>query len=89
MKEFYDRGDCFDEDDNENDEMGEMGGMSMNENQMGLDLVIIEINRKILEMAVDLAKKGWLWRFRGIDSKLKIVESVYKKLSSLIMIVEE
>ena len=82
MKEFFDR-DCFDEGD-EGDNIDDIS-----EGQIGIDLVVIEINRKILEMATDLSKKCLFWRFKSLDAKLKIIEAAYKKLSSLIMITEE
>ena len=77
MKNFYDdRGGCFEDEDGDMEEMSEGDG---------LDLFVLGLNRKILEMTIDLVKKGWIWRFRSLDSKLKIIEATYKKLSSLMI----
>jgi len=47
-------------------------------------LAVMELNHKMVRLAVEVAGKSWFWRLRRLDKKLEIIDKAYKKLSTLL-----
>lgn len=92
MREFYDGRDSgMFEDDDDHDEGNQeeiiaSGGIL---DLANLDLIAIELNRKVMEMTIDMAKQTWFWRFKSLDARLEIIDKIYNKLNKLIVIEDE
>lgn len=44
----------------------------------------MNFNARILEMAIELSKKSWLWRFKSIKKRTEIVNEAYELLSVIL-----
>jgi hypothetical protein len=95
MREFYEdrNGGMFSNDDDDDEESGEnqeeiiaSGGIV---DLANLDLIAIELNRKMMGMTLALAKQTWFWRFKSLNTKLEIIEKIYKTLNKLIITEDE
>jgi len=49
-----------------------------------MEMFEMNFNARILEMAIDLSKKSWLWRFRSIKKRTEIVNEAYQLLSIIL-----
>ena len=77
MKDFEDRGSFFE---GEGGDMGNMEEMINND----LDIVSMGLDAKLLETSIEIAKSGWFWRFRRLNTKLKMIEETYTRLDKLL-----
>ena len=85
MREFYnDRGDYFEEEDENNQEVNEEESAEDVVDLANLDLIALGINGRILKMSIDLAASTWFWRFRSLDFKLKSINRIYHKFMELV-----
>ena len=50
---------------------------------MHMDIDQSKINQGILEKSISVAKSSWLWNFKNIDDKLKIIEKIFFKLMEI------
>jgi hypothetical protein len=71
----------FDTDDGDEDEMD----VELIEKQLALEMVQLELvqadlNIRVMNMAVDIVQKGWFWRFRSPQTKLKVIQTAYRTL---------
>ena len=49
-----------------------------------IDLINTNLHHQILNTALDLAAKDWLWRFRSQEYRLKRITNAYRHLNKLI-----
>jgi hypothetical protein len=49
-----------------------------------MEMFEMNFNARILEMAIELSQKSWLWRFRSIKKKTEIVNKAYQLLSVIL-----
>lgn len=102
MERFYDEedkdkepifGPDDDGDDGDDDEDGEETIVTMDQGSiievMGLDLAQVELNQQLLDRAIEIAKQGWFWGLKSADTRMKEIDSIYKKLLKLIDSEEE
>jgi uncharacterized protein with gpF-like domain len=56
---------------------------------MNMDLAQTELNQHLLSQAIEIAKQSWFWGFKSTDSRMKEIETIYKRLLKLTEEVEE
>lgn len=81
MRKFYFE-DNFDDDEEE-----EIVENKIDEDQMvmaQIDLFELELNKKILIMAVKICEKSFFWNFYSCYRKLKLIEDSYNKLLKIL-----
>lgn len=49
-----------------------------------LDVAAMEANLKILQLAISILEKSWVWRFKDVKTKLKNIKETYNELNSII-----
>lgn len=49
-----------------------------------MEMFEMEFNGKVLQMAVDMAEKTWLWRFRSVEKKIAIIQKTYDALNAIL-----
>ncbi len=53
-------------------------------NMLQIDMVEYELNQRTLATAFNLCKSSFLWRFRSLASKLKMLKQVYSNFSEVL-----
>jgi hypothetical protein len=89
----------FSFDDNEDDDDDDYGNDSDKEDnidelflkdqiiavqQENNDLLLMEIEQKILESAISFCKSSWFWSFRTMSSKMKLIKKAYRQFKGLV-----
>ena len=49
-----------------------------------MELVNREQDQNVLKLAVDFVSNSWFWKFRRLDTKLRMMETAYKKFINLL-----
>lgn len=49
-----------------------------------MELVNREQDQNILKMTIDFLNKSWFWKFRKLDTKLKMIEDTYRRFINLL-----
>jgi hypothetical protein len=52
-------------------------------NAMQFDLAHVELNQDLLNRAIEIASKNIWWKLKSNESKLKEIETIYKRLQKL------
>jgi len=52
-------------------------------------LAAMELNHKMVRLAIEVAAKSWFWRWRRLDKKLDMIAKTYRKLSTLLEVRKE
>lgn len=75
-----------DDDDDQEDDIDEIDWDDEEEmlRMAQMDLVASDLNQRLLESTIKLLEKSWFWRFKSIEIKLEMIESVYVQLSKLL-----
>lgn len=80
MRKFY-----FE--DNFDDDEEEIAENEIHEDQVAMaqiDLFELELNKKILIMAVKICEKSFFWKFYSCYRKLKLIEDSYNKILKIL-----
>lgn len=48
------------------------------------DLLLMEIEQKILESSISFCKSSWFWSFRTMSGKMKMIKKVYRQFKGLV-----
>lgn len=84
MKRF-DFGDGFDDkDDDESKEEFDLKDELLSAQQEQTDILKLDVDEKILNDAIALAKQDWFWIFRSSKKKIEIISKTYKSLKKII-----
>lgn len=46
------------------------------------DLLLMEVEQKLLKNAISVAKSDWLWMFRSTNSKLRIIKRIFRQFKN-------
>jgi hypothetical protein len=87
MNRFFHNGDGFHDGSGEEGEGEQVPDIDTNDilGMMEMDLAEMGLNQQLLDCAIQLASKEWLWRFRSDRTKVHRVSTIYRKLSKLIL----
>ncbi len=86
---FPDTDDGDDGDDFDADDYDEMIQRSDKLEQMQLNLVQLDLNQRLLFKAMKILSQSWLWKFRSVSTKTKMLAETYLYLHSLVSVKEE
>lgn len=75
-----DNEDLYNEEDMSDMQMEYVGSM----NDPGTDLIETHFRQKLLDKAAEIAKQDWLWNFRSVSTRVKMIEKVFKRLIKMI-----
>jgi hypothetical protein len=93
LRRYFNEDDFQDEyrDDDDDQHLGEEGEFihyigkdELLNSIQDMEMFEMNFNARILEMAIDVSKKSWLWRFKSIEKKVAIINKAYKLLSILL-----
>lgn len=82
FRPYFDTDDDSDDDDSEelNEEYLELLERQATLEMAQLELVQSDLNIRVMNMAVEILEKGWFWRFRPLENKLKMIQLTYQML---------
>jgi|LakMenEpi03Aug12_release.lakeMendotaPanAssembly.Ray.scaffolds.fasta_scaffold841435_1 hypothetical protein len=49
------------------------------------DILKMEVEEKLLEIAIAVCQKSWFWSFRSVASKMRSIKRVYKQFRNLLL----
>ena len=49
------------------------------------DILKMEVEEKLLEIAISVCQKSWFWSFRSVTSKMRSIKRVYKQFRNLLL----
>jgi hypothetical protein len=92
LKRYFNEDDFQDEyqgdDDDQLGEEGEfihyIGKDELLDSIQEMEMFEMNLNASILEMAIGLSEKSWLWRFRSVKKRVEIVNKAYRLLSAVL-----
>lgn len=84
----------YDDDDYDNDEDADRAEEIADElflkdqiiavQQENNDLLMMEVEQKLLKNAIHVAKSDWLWNFRSTNSKLRIIKRIFRQFKNVL-----
>lgn len=83
MKRF-DFNDDFDDEDEDSKEEFDLKDELLSAHQEQTDILKLDVDEKILNDAIALAKQDWFWIFRSSKKKIEIISKTYKSLKKII-----
>jgi len=80
------------EDDDHDDDMDEniadelfLKDQIISVQQENNDILKMEVDEKLLEIAVQVCQSGWFWSWRSPISKVRTIKKVYKQFKTLLL----
>jgi hypothetical protein len=49
------------------------------------DILKMEVEEKLLEIAIAVCQKSWFWSFKTVGSKMRSIKRVYKQFRNLLL----
>lgn len=49
------------------------------------DILKMEVEEKLLEIAITVCQKSWFWSFRSVSGKMRLIKKVYKQFRNLLL----
>lgn len=49
------------------------------------DILKMEVEEKLLEIAIMVCQKSWFWSFRSVTGKMRLIKKVYKQFRNLLL----
>ena len=83
-KRFNFDDDDFDKNDSDSSEEFNLKDELLSAQQEQTDLLKMDVDEKILNDAISLASKDWLWIFRSSRKKIEIIGKIYRNLKKII-----
>jgi hypothetical protein len=80
----FDDDDNFDKNDSDSSEEFNLKDELLSAQQEQTDLLKMDVDEKILNDAISLASKDWLWIFRSSKKKIEIISKIYRSLKKII-----
>lgn len=84
MKRFDFEDNFDDNDDNDSKEDFDLKDELLSAQQEQTDILKLDVDEKILNDAIALAKQDWFWIFRSSKRKMEIISKTYKSLKKII-----
>jgi hypothetical protein len=81
---FDDDDDNFDKNDSNSSEEFNLKDELLSAQQEQTDLLKMDFDEKVLNDAISLASKDWLWIFRSSKKKIEIISKIYRSLKKII-----
>jgi hypothetical protein len=83
-KRFNFDDDDFDKNDSDSSDEFNLKDELLSAQQEQTDLLKMDVDEKILNDAISLASKDWLWIFRSSRKKIEIIGKIYRNLKKII-----
>lgn len=83
-KRFNFDDDDFDKNDSNSSDEFNLKDELLSAQQEQTDLLKMDVDEKILNDAISLASKDWLWIFRSSRKKIEIIGKIYRNLKKII-----
>jgi hypothetical protein len=85
-EEFQPNDDFYEPENEENEEEHSLSEQEYAEflQQMQIQLAESDLNQKLLSKSIRVLEKSFFWRFRLMETKLRLIARVYKSLQKLI-----
>jgi hypothetical protein len=80
----FDDDDNFDKNDSDSSEEFNLKDELLSAQQEQTDLLKMDFDEKVLNDAISLAGKDWLWIFRSSKKKIEIISKIYRSLKKII-----